>query len=69
MFGPIVHVIGFARSPVKTEWLLTFAVPKPMEAHVYGFGAFGPYLGIDNAFGHGTVGLYACRRMSVTHFL
>ena len=69
VFGPIVGVIEYTRSPIELELLLCFSVPEPVEAHIHGLCAFGLDFAIDDSFCSGVVCLDGGGWLGVSKFL
>ena len=55
VLGPVICIVEFARAPVDFKLFLAFAVAKPMEAHVPGFGPFLLHVGMNETVGGGIV--------------
>ena len=68
VLGPVVCIVEFAWAPVDFKLFLAFAVAKPMEAHVHGFGSLGLDFMVDYALSCCVVGLQRGRSLLVTEF-
>ena len=50
VLGAIVVNIGVSGSPIETELSLVFAVEKPIETNIHGFGLFGDNGIVDDSY-------------------